>query len=492
MKALLVYPAIPDTFWSFKHVMKFISRKAAHPPLGLLTIAGMLPRDWDLKVVDMNVEDLTDQHIQWADLVFTGAMVVQKDSVRKVIDRCHVLGRKVVAGGPLFSSTPEDYEDVDYLVLNEAELTLQPFLNDLAQGTPRRIYTTEEKPDIRQTPLPRWDLIRLKDYASLSVQYSRGCPFNCEFCDIVHLNGRVPRVKSNDQMIGEFEMIYELGWRGSVFVVDDNFIGNKAKVKSLLREIIPWQTSRKHPFDLYTESSVNLAEDDELLELMASAGFDSVFLGLETPFEESLKECGKHQNMKMNLIEAVKKIQRHGMEVMGGFIIGFDNDPPNIFERQIKFIQNSGVCKAMIGLLNALPGTRLYERLKKEGRLIEGITGDNCDGSMNFIPKMDVKTLREGYQSVLKSLYSPKQYYQRGLEFLKTYRPNKFRRLDASQVMAFFKSVVYLGLLDKGKNKLYYWNFVIKAALFHRKAFGTAIAQAIFGYHFRRVLGKDE
>ena len=264
----------------------------------------------------------------------------------------------------------------------------------------------------------------------MSVQFSRGCPFNCEFCDIVNLNGRVPRLKSNEQMLGEFQTLYDMGWRGAVFVVDDNFIGNKVKVKSLLREIIKWHEPLRYPFALYTEASVNLAEDDELMQLMTQAGFDSVFLGLETPAEESLRECGKHQNCKMDLLEAVKKIQRNGMEVMGGFIIGFDNDPPNIFERQVKFIQNSGVCRAMIGLLTALPGTRLYERLRKEGRLLANATGDNCDGSMNFIPKMDIQTLREGVRRWYSNLYSPKQDHQRATEFLKIYQPKRSRRLD--------------------------------------------------------------
>ena len=379
----------------------------------------MFPRDWDLKLIDTNVESLSDEMIQWADMVFIGAMIVQKESVRQIVARCRALGKPIVGGGPLFTSCPEDFDDVDYLVLNEAEITLPLFLKDLIAGNPSRVYTTEEKPDISLTPLPRWDLIDMNLYASMSVQYSRGCPYDCEFCDIVNLNGRSPRVKSNDQMIREFEILYDMGWRGSVFVVDDNFIGNQSKVKSFLRAAHPWLEARRFPFALYTEASVNLAHDEELMKLMTAAGFDSVFLGLETPEDQCLAECGKHQNRSMDLVEAVKTIQRNGMEVMGGFIIGFDNDPPNIFERQIEFIQNSGVVRAMIGLLEALPGTRLYRRLKEEGRLLEDCSGDNCDGSMNFIPKMDPQLLRERYNAVLNYLYSPKEYYTRVLEFLK-------------------------------------------------------------------------
>jgi radical SAM superfamily enzyme YgiQ (UPF0313 family) len=490
MKALLVHPSIPDTFWSFKHILKFVSKKAAHPPLGLLTVAAMTPKDWDLRLVDMNFQSLADEMVQWADIVLISAMIVQKKSVREIVDRCHKHGKKVVAGGPLLSSAAEEFDDVDYIVQNEAEVTFPVFLRDLERGEARHIYSSQEKPDISITPLPRWDLINFKHYASLSVQYSRGCPFNCEFCDIVILNGRRPRVKSDEQMIRELNVLYEMGWRGRLFIVDDNFIGNKVKVKSMLRAVAAWQEDRKYPFNLYTEASVNLADDEELMRLMIQAGFDSVFLGLETPEEDSLKECGKHQNSGKDLVEAVRTIQRNGMEVMGGFIIGFDSDPPNIFERQIRFIQNSGVVKAMIGLLNAVPGTRLHERLAREGRLLKNPTGDNCDGSLNFIPKMDAQTLREGYQAVLNYIYSPREYYKRVLEFLEHYRPARRKRTNMTDLMAFFRSILYLGILDKGKSKIYYWKLLIKAFLFHRRSFGEAVSNAIFGYHFRKLLSK--
>lgn len=488
MKALLVYPSIPDTFWSFKHILKFVSKRAAHPPLGLLTVAAMMPADWELKLVDTNVEALTDHAIQWADMVFISAMIVQKDSARVILERCRRLGAPVTVGGPYPSSCPEEFDDADHLVLNEAEVTFPLFLQDFQLGVPKHSYASAVKPDITCSPLPRWDLINLKYYASLSVQYSRGCPFNCEFCDIVNLFGRVPRVKSAEQMLREFDLVYDLGWRGRLFIVDDNFIGNKVQVKAMLRRVIEWQKTKQHPFTLYTEASVNLADDEELMNLMASAGFDSVFLGLETPEEESLRECGKHQNSGKDLVEAVKIIHRHGMEVMGGFIIGFDSDPPNIFDRQVKFIQNSGVVKAMIGLLNALPGTRLHKRLSDEGRLLNDTTGNNCDGSINFIPKMDVQTLRDGYQAVLNSIYAPKAYYRRVLEFLSEYKPVRPRRVDSTEFMAFLRSVVYLGLLDKGMNKIYYWLLLTRAFLFHRKSFGAAVSSAIFGYHFRKLL----
>lgn len=490
MKVLLVYPSIPDTFWSFKHIMKFIRKRAAHVPLGLLTVGAMLPKDWDLRLVDMNVESLTDDQIQWADMVFMGAMVVQRESAQEVVTRAHSLDKKVVAGGPLFSSAWQDFPEIDHFVLNEAEVTLKPFLEDLATGNPQRVYATDEKPDITRTPLPRWDLIKMSYYASMSVQYSRGCPYDCEFCDIVNLNGRKPRVKSNDQMLGELQLLHDLGWRGRCFIVDDNFIGNRVKVKSFLRDLIPWQEARRYPFSLYTEASVNLAQDQELMNLMTSGGFDSVFLGLETPAEECLVECGKHQNRSMDMVEAVKTIQRNGMEVMGGFIIGFDNDPPNIFERQVNFIQDSGVVKAMIGLLNAIPGTRLYQRLKEEGRILDRCTGDNCDGSLNFVPKMDAQIVKDGYLAVLNYIYSPKEYYDRVLEFLKDYKPTRRKPMRMVEIRAFFNSILYLGILEKGKSKFYYWKLLIKAFLFHRNSFGEAVSSAIFGYHFRRLIEK--
>ncbi len=489
MKVLLVYPSIPDTFWSFKHILKFIRKRAAHVPLGLLTIGSMLPQDWETKLVDMNVEPLTDGDMMWADMVFIGAMVVQKDSVREVVRRAKDLKKPIVAGGPLFSSTPKEFPEIDTLVLNEAEITLPLFLEDLEKGSLKRIYTSEEKPDITLTPLPKWDLINMSYYACMSIQYSRGCPFDCEFCDIVQLNGRKTRVKSNYQMLREFEILYQMGWRGRVFIVDDNFIGNKGKVKSLLAELQGWQKERGYPFSLFTEASVNLADDQELMTLMTAAGFDSVFLGLETPEEECLAECGKRQNQSKDLVEAVKTIQRNGMEVMGGFIIGFDNDPPNIFESQIRFIQSSGVAKAMIGLLNAIPGTRLYQRLQQEGRLLADCTGDNCDGSLNFIPKkMDAETIRAGYQAVLNHIYSPAEYYKRVLEFLKEYKPTRRKRIDRLEIRAFFSSILYLGILDKGK--YYYWKLLVNALVFHRDAFGEAVSSALFGYHFRKLLSK--
>ncbi|MGB2884762.1 MAG: radical SAM protein, partial [Dehalococcoidia bacterium] len=363
MKVLLVYPRYPDTFWSFRHALRIAGKKANFPPLGLLTVAAMLPQEWDKKLVDMNVIPLSDKDIRWADYVFISAMVVQRDSVREVIGRCKAFGTKIVAGGPLFFSEYEYFEEVDHLVLGEAEVTLPPFLEDLEKGYAKHIYTSKERPDITKTPLPLWSLLDMKKYSSTSIQYSRGCPYNCEFCDIIILNGNVPRTKSKEQTIAELDALYNRGWRDSIFVVDDNFIGNKRKLKKeILPAIIEWQKERKYPSPLFTEASINLADDEELMKLMVEAGFDMVFIGIETTNEESLAECSKNQNRGRDLVASVKKLQNHGFQVQGGFILGFDSDPVSIFKSQINFIQKSGIVTAMVGLLNAPPGTRLYER----------------------------------------------------------------------------------------------------------------------------------
>jgi len=392
LKILLVYPQYPVTFWSFSHALKFVSKKAAFPPLGLLTIAAMLPEEWEKKLVDMNVTSLTDADIQWADYVFISAMVVQRDSVREVVSRCQKLGVKTVAGGPLFTTGFDEFDGIDHFVLGEAEITLPLFLDDIAKGNPKPIYTTDKCPDINNTPLPLWSLIDSHQYSSMSIQYSRGCPFDCEFCDIVVLNGHKPRTKGREQILAELDALYNYGWRSGVFIVDDNFIGNKKKLKAeTLPAIIEWSKEKKYPFSFYTEVSINLAEDEELMQLMNEAGFDRIFIGIETPNEESLAECNKLPNKGRDLTALVKKLQNHSFEVQGGFIVGFDSDPISIFRSQINFIQNSGIVTAMVGLLNAPRGTKLYQRLKKENRLLKVFTGNNTDININFVPKMNYR-----------------------------------------------------------------------------------------------------
>ena len=488
MKILLVYPEYPVTFWSFKHVLRFISKKAAYPPLGLLTVAGMLPRDWELKLVDLNVEGLVDGDIEWADYIMVSAMLIQEKSVLEVLDQCNRLGAKTIAGGPLFNARTEQYLDlVDHLILNEAEITLPPFLEDLAAGRARKKYETSEYPDLDLTPIPRWDLVNINHYATLMIQCSRGCPFNCEFCDITNLFGRRPRVKNADRLLAELQSIYDLGWRGLLFFVDDNFIGNKSKIKQILPALVDWMGDHGYPFTFLTEASINLADDDELIDLMVRAGFASVFIGLETPNEESLRECEKNQNSGRDMIAMVHKLQESGLQVLGGYILGFDSDDESIFARQIKFIQESGVVTAMVGLLNALPNTRLWQRLKSEGRLLEQTSGDNTDGTINFVPKMDVDNLMAGYQRVVKTIYSPRFLYQRICRFLDQYQPQRKRRPAWSEVKAFFKSIFYLGILGNGASQWYYWKLVVKSLARYRRSLPEAITLMVYGHHFRKV-----
>ncbi|MBW3001834.1 DUF4070 domain-containing protein [Candidatus Woesearchaeota archaeon] len=488
MNALLVYPKYPDTFWSFKHVLKFVSKKAAFPPLGLLTVAAMLPENWNKKLIDVNIRELTDQQIEWADIILIGAMLVQKESAREIIKRCKDKGKKVIAGGPAFTTQHEKFKGVDHFVLNEAEITLPLFLEDLKSGIPKSIYTSDKRPDIKETPVPLWSLIDFKDYVSMSIQYSRGCPFNCEFCDIVIMNGRIPRTKTPEQMIKEIQSVYDAGWRGQLFIVDDNFIGKKEEVKKMLVHLIKWQKEHKYPFQLYTEASTNLADDQELMQLMSAANFFKVFLGIETPCIDSLKECGKMQNVTRDLAESVKTIHRNGMQVMGGFIVGFDSDTDNIFDAQIKFIQQTGVVTAMVGMLNALPQTRLWHRLKAEGRLLQDTSGENTDGSLNFIPKMGKEKLMQGYKKILSTIYSPKQYYQRIDTFIKYYKPTVRTRISRKDVKAFLRSIWSIGILSN--SRLRYWKLILKTSIIKRRAFPTAVELAVLGLHFEKITSK--
>ncbi len=486
MKVLLLYPEFPDTFWSFKHALKFVRKKAFSPPLGLLTIAAMLPETWELRLIDLNVRTLTDKDIAWADGAFVSAMLVQRDAARQLITRCKDTGLTVVAGGPLFTSEHENYPEVDHFVLNEAELTLPCFLRDFAQGRARRLYSASDFADICQTPAPAWQLADLKAYGTVSVQYSRGCPFRCEFCNIVTLFGHRPRIKTGRQFIAELDALYEHGWRGSIFIVDDNFIGNKRQLKTdLLPALIAWQKQHRG-INFFTEVSIDLADDEQLVEMMVDAGFDTVFVGIESPNEASLAECQKGQNRNRDLVQDVKRLQRAGLQVQGGFILGFDSDSPSIFQKQIEFIQNSGIVTAMVGLLQALPGTRLYERLQQAGRLCKETSGDNVDGSTNIVPAMGMETLLEGYRSLLLTLYTPKNYYRRIRIFLQEYqRPAVCTKPTFQRQRAFIRSVFRLGIF--GKERIPYWKTLFWT-LFHRpELVSTMVAMAIYGYHFRKV-----
>jgi radical SAM superfamily enzyme YgiQ (UPF0313 family) len=488
MKVLLIYPEYPATFWSFKHALPFISKKVSLPPLGLLTVASLLPEKWEKKLIDLNAAELGDKDIMWADYIFISGMVVQRKSAKEVAKRAKSFGKFVVAGGPLFTNEYIDFENVDCFVLNEGEITIPMFLKDLENNTLKHVYKSEEKPDLEMTPVPMWSLINSKDYASLSMQISRGCPYNCDFCDIILMNGRVPRLKSPEQVIEEMDALYDYGWRGGVFIVDDNFIGNKIEAVRILRKIVQWMELKNKPFTLYTEASINLADDKRLLELMQKANFDSVFIGIETPEECGLISCGKIHNTRKDLLEKVKIIQRNGLEVQGGFILGFDTDTPNTFDNMIKFIQKSGIVTAMVGLLHAIPETKLYKRLHTERRILSVPTGDNTDFSLNFVPIMNPESLMEGYRKVIDTIFAPKHYYKRVITYLKEY--NKIavnKKLSFRlQIKALSQAIWKIGI--KGKGKFHFWKLVFWTIIRKPSLISEAITYSIYGYHYRTVL----
>lgn len=489
MKVLLVYPEFPETYWSFKHALSFEGKRSAFPPLGLLTVSGMLPRAWERRLVDMNVGKLRARDIQWADVVFASAMLVQKDSLKQVVALCNAAGKKVIVGGPYVTTTLEELAGADHVVLGEAEETLPQLVRDLERGEAKAVYSAPERPQLALTPIPDFKLADMKRYSAMSVQYSRGCPFNCEFCDIIEIYGRVPRTKSNEQMLAELDVLKESGWRGTVFIVDDNFIGNKKNVKLMLPHLAQWQERNERPFTFITEASVNLADDEKLLDLMRRAGFNRAFLGIETPVEASLIEAQKGQNTRHDLLESVKKIQSYGIEVMAGFIVGFDNDPEDIFERMTHFIRESAIPLAMVGLLTALPNTQLWRRLSGEGRLLGESGGNNTHSDLNFIPRMDSTILVEGYKSILRSIYDTREYYDRALECLKrvsqpgpkSQRRNSIIR-DAS---ALARITLKLGVRDR--ERMEFWRFMTQTLAHHRGAFADSMRLAAMGYHFRKL-----
>ncbi|WP_163339829.1 B12-binding domain-containing radical SAM protein [Desulfopila sp. IMCC35008] len=486
MNVLLVNPKFPETFWSFTYALSFIGKKSAFPPLGLLTVAAMLPDEWNKRLVDLNTQSLSNESLLWADMVLLTGMAVQRASARNIIHRCRLMQVKVVAGGPLFSSEPEAFPEVDHLVLDEAEMTLPAFLSDLMAGKAKKTYRALDFCNLNTIPVPLWELIQTRQYASMNIQFSRGCPYNCEFCNVTALFGRRSRTKTPQQITTELDHIYATGWRGSIFFVDDNFIGNKGFLKTrLLPSLIEWRKGKKGCV-FFTESSINLADDPELMELMVQAGFDSVFIGIESPDETSLTECQKHQNTNRNLLESVKRIHRSGLQVMGGFIVGFDSDLPSIFQRQIDFIQNSGIVIAMVGMLQAPPGTRLFERLKEESRIVLLFSGDNVDGTTNIIPQMGLENLLGGYTSIMKHIYSPRNYYRRVRTLLRELKaPKSTMPLNMQRFLSFFRAGFRLGVL--GKERFYYWHLLLWTLTRRPSQIALAITLSIYGYHYRKI-----
>ena len=494
MNALLIYPEFPDTFWSFKHALKFLGKRAAQPPLGLMTVAALLPRAWSKRLVDTNVEQLRDCDLAWADVVLLSGMHIQRESLLAIVERCRAQGLRTVLGGPIASSVAATDLKADHVVIGEAESLIGSLACDLEQGTAKPIYQAAERPEMRTSPLPDLGLIKMRRYSTMAVQYSRGCPFNCEFCDIIEIYGRRPRTKAVSQVLAELDQLRAAGWRETVFIVDDNFIGNKARAKELCVALAEWRSQYKTSFDFNTEASLNLADDPELMQLMKDAGFVSVFLGIETPDESGLIASNKLQNTRRSLLESVATIQRYGMQVMGGFILGFDTDREDIFDRMVEFIQHSGIPIAMVGLLQAMPGTQLFRRLWGEGRILDAGQGDNTNDRLNFLPNMDPTQLVEGYRSVLRRIYSCEAYYERVKIYLsRTYSSNEEKRsrqrwLTMGNVRAFVTSIVRQGVF--GRHRWSYWRFLLTVATRYRHCVGPAMTLAVMGYHFQVMISR--
>jgi radical SAM superfamily enzyme YgiQ (UPF0313 family) len=492
MNALLIYPRFPDTYWSFKHALSFLGKRAAQPPLGLMTVAALLPGSWNKRLVDENVEHLRD--LGWADVALISAMHIQQDALFAILARCRALGLRTVVGGPIASSLPAEKIDADHVVIGEAESLISDLSRDLEQGVAKLVYEATERPALDTSPLPDVSLIKMRRYSTMAVQYSRGCPFNCEFCDIIEIYGRRPRTKAVHQVIAELDQLRAAGWRESVFIVDDNFIGNKARAKELCVALVEWRSKYKTCFGFVTEASLNLAEDPELMQLMKDAGFQSVFLGIETPDESGLVAANKLQNTRRGLLESVAIIQGYGIQVMGGFILGFDTDREDIFDRMTDFIQKSGIPIAMVGLLQAMPGTQLFRRLWREGRILHAGAGNNTGVSLNFLPRMDATELVEGYRSVLKRIYSSDAYYKRVKLYLKTIQtaPREKRVgqrwLTGANMRALVTSIVRQGVFSR--HSWSYWKFLASAATRYRRSFGTAMTLAVMGYHFQVMTRK--
>jgi radical SAM superfamily enzyme YgiQ (UPF0313 family) len=489
MNALLVQPLAPKTYWGFQYAVGIVGKGAPHPPLGLATLAALLPKEWELRIADLNVSPLRDEELRWADAVLVTGMLVHKESMHEVIARARNLGVRTVVGGPGASTRPEEFGDADHVFTGEAEGRLEALVAALEGGEgPHRLSPPgDAKPDMGIARIPRFDLLSRSRYTSMSVQYSRGCPFQCEFCDIIELYGRNPRTKTPAQVLEEFDRLYALGWRGSIFVVDDNFIGNRKEAAKLLPEIARWQGEHGHPFELYTEASVDLASLPALVESMVEAGFTTVFLGIETPSKESLKLTKKLQNLKQPLQESVLRLTHAGLEVYAGFIVGFDTDGEHIFEVQREFISSLPIAAAMIGLLTALPNTALWRRLEKEGRLRADATGDQF-GRPNFDPTLDERTLLEGYRELLATLYHPAAFYARCHKLVEELGPGRSRSLALRDVAIFIRVLVGLGLLSPRRR--HFWRLLYKAAR-RPRAFAKAMSIAVQGEHLIRYTYED-
>ena len=489
MNALLVQPLTPNTYWGFQHAVGIVGKAASMPPLGLVTLAAQLPRAWALRVVDLNVEPLLDEDLEWADALLLTGMLIHAPSMHEVLARARRFGVRTIVGGPAASSSPVEFGDADHVFAGEAEDRLHTLVEVLERGSGPRVLVPADgaRPRLGSVPPPRWDLLRRDRYVSMSLQYSRGCPFNCEFCDIIEMFGRQPRTKSASQVLRELDALREWGWRGSVFFVDDNFIANRRAVAEALPAVARWQEEHGRPFEFYTEASVDLATQPRLLSAMVEAGFSTVFLGIETPSAEALRETQKLQNLRMELHEAVARVTSAGLEVYAGFIVGFDADGPGIFAVQRDFIGSVPVAAAMIGLLTALPRTQLWRRLEREGRLRRDCSGDQF-GRPNFVTALDEATLLSGYRSLLASIYDAEAYYARCAQVIDHVGAAPAAAMPAGALAKLLRIVLRVGVLSPRRR--HFWRLLARA-LRRPHTLRRALGLAVQGEHFIRYTREE-
>jgi len=487
MRILLVYPEYSATFWSFRYAIEFVDKKVFSPPLGLLTAAALLPKDWEKKFIDLNFELLSDDDLRWADYVLITALDTQKKSCMGIVERSKKIGAKVIVGGPFFSENHVDFPTVDHVFIGESENTMPQFVNDIRNGSTRRIYSSSEPCDLTTSPIPLFHLLKKENYAQISLQLTRGCPFNCEFCSVAKIFGKKVRMKTKEQVIAELSAIHDTGYKGRIMFADDNLICFPFVMKKeILPAIIRWNIGRNHPFKYFTQLSINLADDEELLKMMVDAGFDIVFLGIETVNDESLAETGKFQNRNRDILADVKKMQRAGLEVWSGFIVGFDHDKETVFDIMTRFIQESGITVPMPTILTPIRGTRLYERMEKENRILPMGDGERM---VNYIPNMKTETLVQGFGRMVRTIWSPDVYYNRVLTFLREVKPRRNDSVfisDPISAMRIFGRVVWkLGILDEGR--WWFWRLFFHTLLTDPKKLNLALYSWVQGYHFRKA-----
>ncbi|HTV07080.1 MAG TPA: B12-binding domain-containing radical SAM protein [Acidobacteriaceae bacterium] len=463
LKVLMIWPRFPPSFWGFEGVLEMLPENSVMPPLGLITVAALCPASWQIRLLDRAFEELRDEDVLWADLVMVSAMIAQRADTLAILARARALNRRTFIGGPWASCQPDLLlAHADHVLVGEAEEALPAIAAALENGTARRLYRVDDKPDMTHSPVPRFDLLRLDKYTSMSIQFSRGCPFQCEFCDIITIYGRRPRAKTPAQVLAELDVLRHLNWHNEVFIVDDNFIGNQHKALALAQELKTWQERNGHPVSFYTEASIDLADKPELIAAMVEANFMYVFIGIETPSAEALKGSRKFQNLRGNIADQVRRIRESGLWVLAGFIVGFDSDDETIFARQLEFITQTGIAWAMAGVLQAPPTTALYDRMKREGRLIEDSQSTTNFSPPNFHTAMPLLPLLQGLAGLLRNLYAPQAYFGRAFRSIESWQPRPSQHPPVMglsyDLRALFSSMWHQGV--RSNYRLAFWSFL--------------------------------